>query len=429
MKNIETHVSNNGKKDFAELEIKIFEKILLNHHQFSGALFLFAVLEKSEDSILLGSTKETVNKVDYNASLIIALREIVGTVLDNKYIEVKLKTAEKEFLSAKKRIDKKFAEQKDQEKFLAEIEEQKFEGKCNLIPFPAKENKVRSDLTIERHALFASNTFKGDFRTYERKIKNPHNSQDYILRIEIGDQTVKGLGVLKQKHQEAFYILSQVWEKQDYKLEEDKRYIFGSLEISVYDLVQKLRGDDAGKNYKKVLKLLQEMSSIRVNIKKYDIEEGTWDIQNFALLSYEWSVKSFSEKTLRPKSDGDSKVYIRFSDFVTNNFLRKNVKSLMLSPYLGLKDNGGKGVAQLLYTLLDYELATKDKFHISLINLSHRLGLTQYRYKSDRRRKLEDVMKSINGQIILDGKFKINAYFEESEDQKDWIFVARKTVS
>jgi hypothetical protein len=61
-----------------------------------------------------------------------------------------------------------------------------------------------------------------------------------------------------------------------------------------------------------------------------------------------------------------------------------------------------------------------------LVNLSERLGLTKYRYKSYRKRKSEEVVKLINWQIILDGKYKINAYLEEAENKKDWILVARR---
>ena len=79
--------------------------------------------------------------------------------------------------------------------------------------------------------------------------------------------------------------------------------------------------------------------------------------------------------------------------------------------------------------MLDYELSSKDKFNISLTNLSNRLGLAQYRYKSDRKRKLESAVKSLNGHKILDNKYEIKAYLEESEDGEDWVFVARRNLA
>jgi hypothetical protein len=99
---------------------------------------------------------------------------------------------------------------------------------------------------------------------------------------------------------------------------------------------------------------------------------------------------------------------------------------LMLNPYFSLKDQGRKGVAQLLYTMLDYELASKDTFHISLLKISERLGLSQYRFKSKRKEKFKSSINMVNGSPILDGKYKINAYIVDAEDKKDWIFVARK---
>jgi hypothetical protein len=197
------NISDNQKKDFIELERKIFEKILLDY-RFKGIPYPFAILEKNENVVVLGSNKEVVGKVSYNYSLESALRELVGSIVGDDYIKIELKIAENEFLSVKKRIEKKLARQKEDEQALAEINAQKAEGRCNLIPFPIKENKIRSDLSVERHAIFAANTFKGDFRCYERKFKERQTEQNIILRVEVGDRQIKGLGVLKQKHQEAF---------------------------------------------------------------------------------------------------------------------------------------------------------------------------------------------------------------------------------
>jgi len=384
------------------------------------------VLDIEDKRVLLGSTKEIVGMIQYDYSLKNNLETIVGNIIGDKYVHIELQPAENELKDFKNNIDKISIEKKKNEEILAEIQAQKNTGHCALIPFPLKENKVRSELTIERHALFAANTFKGDFRKYERKVRNPHTGEHFLLRVEIGDSDGGGRGVLKQRHQEAFYKLSQIWSEQEYRIEEDKRSAFGSIELSVYDLVHRLKGDDSGQNYKKALQLLKEMSSIRVNIKRINIDEDTCDIQDFSLLSYEWHARSFSEKTLRPRSDGESMVHIRFSDFITDNFLRKNVKSLMLSPYFSLKDKAGKGIAQLIYTMLDYELASKNSFHISLANLSNRLGLTHYKYKSDRKRKLDPIVRLLGGKIILDGEYKIQAHLEEAEDKRDWILLAKK---
>lgn len=420
-KNSDKNVSNDRKKDFIELEIKIFEEILLDF-RFKGIPYPFAVLEKNENVVVLGSNKEVVGKVSYNYSLESVLREIVGSIVGDDCIKIELKVAENEFLSVKKRIEKNQAKQKEDEQTLAELNAQKAEGKCNLIPFPIKENKIRSDLSVERHAIFAANTFKGDFRCYERKFKDRQTEQNIILRVEVGDRDGQVRGVLKQKHQEAFYKLLQLWSSQKYRLQSEDSSAFGAIEISAYELVQKLRGEDGGKAYKSTFQIIKEMSNIRVCIAKFFVDNNQSDIDNFTLLSFEW----FIRKIPKGFSLNETKVQIRFSKFVTDNFLKKNVKSLMLDPYFLLKDKGRKGVAQLLYTMLDYELASKDKFNISLTNLSNRLGLAQYRYKSDRKRKLEPAVKSLNGHKILDHQYEIKAYLEESEDGEDWVFVARR---
>jgi len=417
-----------SKENFYDLENKIFESVCSNQYFKSEILYPFAVLENDSKKVVLGSNAYVSNRVNDSILLQMELEKIVSDSLGGVKVGVDLKKANNEFLATQKRIDDRIEKAKKEEQALLEIEEQKIEGKCKLIPFPVKENKVRSDLTIERHALFAANTFKGDFRTHERKIRDPKTGEISTLRVEIGDPTghIRGAGVLKQKHQEAFYKLSQIWAMENYQIKESKEKLSGYIELSPYDLVQKLRGDSGGRTYKQALQLLTEMSVIRVNIKKLNINNKTCSLQNFTLLSYEWDAKDFNEETIKCLPGGKARVRINFSDFITNNFLRKNIKSLTLGPYLSLRDHGRKGVAQLLYTMLDYELSTKDRFNISLVKLCKRLGLAQYGFKSKRKEKLKGSIDAVNGTAILGGKHRIDCYLTESGDGKDWILIAQK---
>lgn len=410
------------KSQIAELEDTIFEKLALDY-RLKDVLHPLAVLEKTESRVLLGSTKEIAAKVNYNYLTECALRELVGAIVDDKNIKVEIKAAESKVEAVKRRIDERLNKQKEDKVALTEMEAQISEGRCNLVPFPVKENKARSDLVVERHSLFAANTFKGDFRGHERKVKDLETGEISTLRVEIGDQTGQVRGVLKQKHQEAFYKLSQAWSKQHYQIDEDeKKTLKGSMSLSVYDLVQLLRGNDGGRNYKDVFRLLNEMATIRINIKKIN-KDGTCDVQNFTLLHYSWHAKGFNESTLRPNAGGESNVNIYFSEFITNQFLKKNIKSIMLDPYLSLKDQARTGLTQLLYTMLDYELSSKDHFHISLLNLCARLGLSSYKYKSDRKRVFNLSIKHLHGKPIKNSSYRISCHLAEAEDKKDWILV------
>ncbi|MGH7249403.1 MAG: replication initiator protein A [Minisyncoccia bacterium] len=408
-----------------ELEEKIFQDVCANRYFAREMAYPFAVLENDTKKVVLGSNAHITSRVNASPILQIEIREIVSKALGGVDVGVEVKNARDEFLETQKRIDKKIAKDKEEERILAEVEGQKIEGKCNLIPFPAKENKTRSDLTVERHSLFAANTFKGDFRSHERKIRNHETRETSTLRVEIGDRDGQVRGVLKQKHQEAFYKLSQMWAKQNYQIKHVGNSSFGYIEVSAYELTQKLRADDGGKTYKEVMLLLKEMSSIRIDIRKIHVD-GTCDIKNFALLSYESHATYFNEGTLKTRTGGESRIHIIFSDFVTNSFLRKDIKTLMLDPYFKLKDKGRKGVSQLLYTMLDYELSTKEKFNISLVNLSKRLGITQYGFKSKRKQVLQGSIDTVNGSLILDEKHKIHCHMVESEDERDWILIATR---
>ena len=303
-----------------------------------------------------------------------------------------------------------------------EVGAQKKAGMCNIVPFPVSEpnKKIRTELTIERHALFASNTFKGDFRLYEHEMLDLETGAPLTIRVEVGDPKGRVRGVLKQKHQETLYKLFEIWGDEGYKIFEYDGETFGTLTCTVYELVKRLRADDAAHHYDTVFGLLSEMAAIRVRIKKIAQEKGIGNTKDFSLLSFEWQAKDFDETTMRPKEDKESsKVCIRFSSFITESFLRKQIKQLMLKPYLDLKDRGRKGVAQLLYTMLDYELASKDEYHISLSKLADRLGATKYKFKSDQKRTIEPSLKSLNGTIILDGKYKLQITLRESNKKDD----------
>ena len=66
------------------------------------------------------------------------------------------------------------------------------------------------------------------------------------------------------------------------------------------------------------------------------------------------------KRTGRPKKGGKSEVLIKFSEFITRKFLHKEVKQILLEPYMKLARSKGRRseLAPLVYSRLDYELST-----------------------------------------------------------------------
>jgi hypothetical protein len=413
-------LTETSKIDPETLEQAIFVA-LMGNQQFNGLPLPCAVLSVRDDMVELGVSNKFHDAIVGNYCNYLAQREfdaLMSKLLGNRRYRVV--RAEEASIAADKRIEAS-----------KEVGAQKKAGMCNIVPFPVSEpnKKIRTELTIERHALFASNTFKGDFRLYEHEMLDLETGAPLTIRVEVGDPKGRVRGVLKQKHQETLYKLFEIWGDEGYKIFEYDGETFGTLTCTVYELVKRLRADDAAHHYDTVFGLLSEMAAIRVRIKKIAQEKGIGNTKDFSLLSFEWQAKDFDETTMRPKEDKESsKVCIRFSSFITESFLRKQIKQLMLKPYLDLKDRGRKGVAQLLYTMLDYELASKDEYHISLSKLADRLGATKYKFKSDQKRTIEPSLKSLNGTIILDGKYKLQITLRESNKKDDFVLDAKRVL-
>lgn len=412
-------LTETSKIDPETLEQAIFVA-LMGNQQFNGLPLPCAVLSVRDDMVELGVSNKFHDAIVGNYCNYLAQREFdeLMTRLLGNGVRHKIVRAEEASIAAAKRIEVR-----------KEVEAQKKTGMCNIVPFPVSDpnRKIRTELTIERHALFASNTFKGDFRVYEREMVDPETGAPLTIRVEIGDPKGRVHGVLIQKHQEILYKLFEIWGDEGYKISEHDGLIQGTLSCSVYELIKILRTDDSSRHYNDIQELLSEMAAIRVRIETNNQVTGKGSARHFSLLSYEWHTKQFNKATLRPNEETESsKVYIRFSSFITESFLGKQIKPLMLKPYLGLKDRGGKGVAQLLYSMLDYELASKDEFHITLSKLAERLGATKYKFKSLQRQKLEPSLKSLANTMILDGKYRLQITLRESNKKDDFVLDARR---
>lgn len=310
-------------------------------------------------------------------------------------------------------------------------------GFCNVIPFPKRvvTQPFRSELTIEKHSIFVSNQHKGEFFVREWSTQHPQSEERIEHRLTVGrtDKGERSWGVLTQVHQDVFYKLLKLWGDQNYPLVGNKPgQTYGSIAVTAYELVMLLRGSNSVREYRRVRTLLQELVSIPVVIENAYTWQGLQDRLQFTLLNgVTWSDRGVDKETKLPKRGGESKVTILFSDVVTEGFLQKHVKTLLLDPYqsLGTGSRARGEIARLLYPLLDAQLSTKENYHVRLQSLVERFGLPTYRYKSRRKQCFDPAVQLLNGKLIYGERYRMRVHLQETEDREDYMLVARRDVS
>mgnify|MGYP003420975811 FL=1 len=180
-------LTETSKIDPEALEQAIFAA-LMGNQQFNGLPLPCAVLSVRDDMVELGVSNKFHDAIVGNYCNYLAQREfdaLMSKLLGNRRYRVV--RAEEASIAADKRIETS-----------KEVGAQKKAGMCNIVPFPVSEpnKKIRTELTIERHALFASNTFKGDFRLYEHEMLDLETGAPLTIRVEVGDPKGRVRGVL-----------------------------------------------------------------------------------------------------------------------------------------------------------------------------------------------------------------------------------------
>jgi hypothetical protein len=331
----------------------------------------------------------------------------------------------------------------ERERFEAALREQRAAGRANLIPLPQiATHPLRSEITTEQANLFVSNRYKGDWFTYEQTVKHPDSDERVIRRRTIGKVTPtdRPRGVLRQVHGDVWRRLLEIWGEQithqgerGYALGDNPKGVqLGHISLSAYELVTRLRGNDSEKHYNRVKELVRDLSSIPIVLENFYTWQGYQDRVEFTLLNgVTWTERKIDKKTGRPKpGQEESKVSIFFSEFVTEGFLHKHVKTVLGEPGKKLRGNGTKDeLASLLYWHLNTQLATKDEYNARLDGLAEQFGMTRYRTKSERIRKFMPALRVVHGARMLasdEREFFIHMSARLSADAEDYVLVARR---
>ena len=385
-----------------------------------------AILEHSQDEVLLGVPKDMVGPLYSNYTLKSGLEQAVGAVFKRSGVRVKTRQADPECTAVKARLEALKRAEEKLEREEQKVDRQKEIGRCDIIPFPRNEEKLRSDVTISKFPLFVSNNYKGSEWSWEREGFDPDGTRVKYI-VQVGNSKTFIRGVLKQKHQELLYFLLKIWGERGHPISDVDGVFRGGLRLSLYELVKGFTGNDGGRDYEKTIILLQELSAAPISVKKINLETAFYELDEFRHISCDLREIGFRTWEKNAKQYRLTEVSILFSAFSTENFLRRKVKQISFDQYkkIGSRNSRRSGFETLVCDYLEYQLSTKEGFRVALESVFKRFGEPCPKYKSEQKRKADRLL-SLNEIPIVAGKYKLQVSIQETVDGKAYNLVAKR---
>lgn len=388
-----------------------------------------AILKHSQDEVLVGVPKDMVGPLYSNYTLKSGLEQAVGAVFKRPGVRVKTRQADPECVAARARLEalKRAEEKLEREK--QEVDRQKEMGRCDIIPFPRNEEKIRVSANLFKNPIFVSNNYKGSLWVYENEFEDQKTGLTHRVKIQVGCPKGQVVGVLKQKHQAVLFELFKIWEEQGYKISEVDDFTCGIITLSIYELLERVFGKmrTGGRDYQRLYLMLQEMKTIPICVETQTSNQSTPDIEAFSLFDFSWTAKGskFWEHEAPTK---ESKVQIRFAPALVKNFIKKNIKPLLYGEYkaVGIKNSQKTGDEELLYAHLDGNLSKKENYNILLGNLPRFAGTSKHQKKGRRKATMDKVVCRLHGRFIQNKKYTLHLLIQECADGSDYKLVARR---
>lgn len=294
-------------------------------------------------------------------------------------------------------------------------------GRCGLpIIANGSARPFYSELSLERHLLFVVNSYKEDFRILRQEVRDPTTGEPVEQVVLIGktsEEDERSYGVLKEVHQDVWYRLLWLWNKQDSPITAEGK---PCIETSAYELVRLLRGDDSEHHYRRAKELIHQLASIPIVLRNVYTWQGLRDVEHFRLIAdYDWRERKVDKRG----RGGMSRVRIVLAQHVGDGFLAEHAKPLPLSVYESL---GAVAVARLLYPFLDHKLASRGSYNVRLATLAERIGLRYYAHRSKRLEKFQPALRALEGQPIQGDRYRLRVSCAESKTDGDYVFVAKR---
>lgn len=268
---------------------------------------------------------------------------------------------------------------------------------------------VRSELNLERNAIFTVSTYKGD----SREIVSQEKTEGGIIerKIIVG-KTKEGMetGVLTITHFKIYLALIELWQKAGRPVQEP---VF----FSIHQLIKRLGLTKSGRTYDQIKRGLYGLRQIPIEfIHSFYSNMGNFrSLEPFTILNH---LKIFEK-------DAEGHAEFQFDRWIAESVLQDYVHPLRLDVITSFKRK--KDLAILLYTYLDRNLAFRMKFEIGLTRLFETLDLSQnyVRYPSDRKRMIEPVLDELRGTALSTGTL---SYLKvgRTKDGQDYKLICRK---
>lgn len=280
-----------------------------------------------------------------------------------------------------------------------------------------KENReIRPELNLEQWQIWlpAKSKLKPEPRLLEKTIKT-ESGEEIQASVEIG---LSYRGTLTTEDQKTYYALIELWEQN-----RNKKNDF--VHFSLKSLLRVLGKSWGTRNVETVKDSLSRLYGVSFIWQFAYVEspgkEAVESLEGFRILS--------KLKIITRKSDGHvtrAEGYFRFDDSLLINLKNKFTRPVLFDVYLGFKSE----IAQLLYSLLDRILAVKNfTYQKRTKELFNELGLEgkSYQQRSNRKQILEKAIVELVGLPMSNGAFLESVKLEETEDNKDFKLLARRS--
>lgn len=288
-----------------------------------------------------------------------------------------------------------------------------------------EDRTVKPELNLEQWPLFIPSQARGrnqQTRTITRIVETLPNGDTRTESVTVG---YCEHGTLTAKDQRVLYALVQNWNEKGCPL--------SFCYFSVHRLLQLLKLQDGGTNIKAIIDSLDRLQGVAITFKScfYDAEnqKEVEDKEPIHILS---ELKIRTRKKIGKEKRGKYETtkaegYFLFHSRILKNLIRNYTRPVLFDVVLSLKSD----TAQLLYALVDRQLATKESYTKATAALFQEIGLEgkDYHKPSARKRAIEKPLSELLGKRLSSGGIIGVASLEATKDNTDYKVIFRKRAT
>lgn len=285
-----------------------------------------------------------------------------------------------------------------------------------------EDRTVKPELNLEQWPLFIPSQARGrkqETRTVTHVVETLPNGNTLSESVTVG---YCEHGTLTAKDQRVLYALVQNWNEKGCPLT--------YCHISLYRLLQILRMSDSGANIETIIDSLRRLGGVAITFKSCfhnaETQEEYEDEEPIHILS---ELKIRTRKRTREGKYQATKAegYFLFHSRILKNLIRNYTRPVLFDVVLSLKSD----TAQLLYALVDRQLARKEAYTKATVALFQEIGLEgkDYHKPSARKRAIEKPIAELLGKRLSSGGVIGVASIEATKDNTDYKVVFKKHAS